>query len=196
MPRLVVLLPPQNEMVIMAPGFCWAFFHIRIAPCLQRTRHPSTLPRTSDRVFSIHFGVLLLESAHTVVYSRKGLPTIGCMTIRFLASLILVTRVIAAVFGLYMPMMGHGMDCPFAPGGTALCGMALIHLQHWQSAFMATLMYLLALCAAMLLFFVRLDLFDIAQSQYERYRLRERMPAQPTLFQELFASGIVHPKIF
>ncbi len=114
------------------------------------------------------------------------------MTIRLLASIIIFAFVVAAVFGLYIPMMEHGMGCPFMQGGTALCTVPLAHVEHWQSAFTATLIYLLALYAAALLFIVRMDLFGIADHQYERYRLRERIPMGPTLFQELYSRGILN----
>lgn len=121
------------------------------------------------------------------------------MSIRNLVIPIIVVFILFAVFGLYAPFMGgmdHDTGCPFMPGGTALCGMPLAHLQHWQSAFAATLIYLLTLCAAALFFIVRLDRLSIGDPQCVRYRLRGRIADRPTLFQELFSRGILNPKIF
>lgn len=119
------------------------------------------------------------------------------MYVRALTFLVVTVFILFAVFGLYVPFMG-GMDhvagCPFAPGGTSLCGMTLAHIQHWQSAFAATLVYLLALCVAALLLIARVHPRRIGDPHYERYRARTRVPTRPTLFQELFARGILHRK--
>ena len=116
------------------------------------------------------------------------------------ATLLLTAFIVAAVFGLYLPMMGHAgheVGCPFSPGGTALCGVPLAHLEHWQGAFTAVFGEILVLLSVLVLvFFRRHDLFDPDIGTRDSYRLLQRVPVHPTLFQELFSQGILNPKVF
>ncbi len=115
----------------------------------------------------------------------------------FLASVLLIAFILMAGFGLFMPIMSHGgheMDCPFAPGGTALCAAPLAHIKHWQDAFVTILVETLLLVGIALAFIKSLNFFPTLDPQYERYRMRARIPIRPPLFQELYSQGILNRK--
>ena len=115
------------------------------------------------------------------------------------AALLLTAFIVAAVFGLYLPMtghVGHEAGCPFAPGGIALCAALLAHVEHWQAAFTAVLVELLVLFALVFVFFTRYNLFDPDVGKFPTSRLLQRVPVRPPLLQELFSQGILNPKVF
>lgn len=120
------------------------------------------------------------------------------MNKRILTTLLLLAFITLAVFGLYLaPMghMGHDMPCPFAPGGTAICSMPLAHLEHWQSSLLAVLFEVFVLLSIAFIFLaIRFDPGVGNDPQFERYRLRQRVPIRPPLLQELFSQGILHRK--
>ncbi len=118
------------------------------------------------------------------------------MSLRALASVVLISFIALAGFGLLMPTMGHDgheMGCPFAPGGAAICAAPLVHLKHWQSAFTTILTEVSVLVSA-LVFLGLPFVIPKFEPQYERYRLYRRAPVRPPLLQELFARGILNPK--
>lgn len=115
----------------------------------------------------------------------------------FLALILLAAFIALAGFGLYMPMTnhtGHNVDCPFAPGGTALCAAPLAHLKHWQESFTAILVQTLLFVGAALIFINIQGFFPKLDPQYQRYRLRTHTPIRPPLFQELYSQGILNRK--
>jgi hypothetical protein len=113
----------------------------------------------------------------------------------FLASIVITTFVLMAVFGLYMPgHIGHEAGCPFSPGETAMCASPISHLEHWQSAFAAVLGELLILIFAVVAVVVWSKRFVNRNPQHERYRLYERISLRPLLFQELYSRGILNRK--
>ncbi len=97
-----------------------------------------------------------------------------------------------AVFGIYLMPIHEAAGCPFMLGETALCPTPLTeHIGYWQAAFAATLVGLLALCAGFLLAIREcLDLYR--ETVRQRFRVRGRNSARPTLFQELYAQGILN----
>ena len=108
---------------------------------------------------------------------------------------LLVVIILVAVFGLYIPfvgMIGHEMGCPFSPGSTALCGAPLSHLSHWRDTFAAILAELLVLVALVHAVSAFSGFFSQRDKERECYRLRSTQPLPPTLFQELFARGILN----
>lgn len=114
---------------------------------------------------------------------------------KYIGMVVLSGFVLMAVFGLYMPgHVGHEVACPFAPSESAMCASSLSHLQHWQSAFVAVLGELLVLMAAVIVVFVWFKPLVNRSPQYERYRLRERVPLPQSLFQELYSRGILNRK--
>lgn len=119
------------------------------------------------------------------------------MSTRLFASVLLAVFIVAAIFGVYVMVlhpMQEGMNCPYMPGGTALCALSSIaHLTLWQSSFAATLVASLAMLV--FLVFARLEFPYLKERQRYRWRVRST-PLPPTLFQELFSSGILNPKIF
>ncbi len=116
-------------------------------------------------------------------------------TSKYIGIVVLSAFILMAVFGLYLPQhMGHEMGCPFAPGESAMCAAPFAHLQHWQSSFTTILAELLVLVALILIFFTRPDPQRDKDPQYQRFRLRQRVPLRPSLFQELFSRGILNRK--
>lgn len=118
------------------------------------------------------------------------------MKIRTYTVVVLMAFAVVAVFGLYMPTLGHEghvVSCPFVPGGTALCG-ALVHLEHWQSAFLAVCAEAFALLALSSVFLSRYGFFDPDIGRRGAYRALNRSPVPPPLFQELFSAGILNRK--
>lgn len=115
-----------------------------------------------------------------------------------IAVLLLTAFIVAAVFGLYLPMMGHAghdVGCAFSPPGTALCSAPVAHLEHWQAAFTAVLGVILVLLSVLVLvFFRRHDLFDPDVGVYETHVVLDRAGARPPLLQELFSNGILNRK--
>lgn len=118
------------------------------------------------------------------------------MNKRLITSLVLSAFVLLAVFGLYFPTMEHmGHEgCPFAPGAAAMCVAPLAHLEHWQSSFTGILAEMFVLIGAALILVLSFAFTPKIDIQFERYRLRERIPIRPTLFQELFSRGILNRK--
>jgi hypothetical protein len=116
-------------------------------------------------------------------------------TLKYLGIVVLSTFILMTVFGLYLPHhMGHEMGCPFAPGETAMCAAPFAHIQHWQSSFTSILVELLALVAIVFVLFTRPDPQRDKDPQYQRFRLRQRIPMRPPLFQELYSQGILNRK--
>lgn len=121
------------------------------------------------------------------------------MSKSFLTSVLLVVFVLMAGFGLFMPMnghAGHAAPCPFALGGAALCAAPLAHIEHWQTTFMAVLVETFVLLALAVAFFWRYDLFDPDVGRGKTSWSFVRASVRPSLLQELFSNGILHPKIF
>ena len=115
----------------------------------------------------------------------------------FIAKLILIAFILAAVFGVYavaLAPMGEEVGCPFAMGQSAVCAALFEHLSHWQSAFAAILAELLVV-ATLFIFFVRSRVPVPKNSWPLRYRLRVFRHI-PLPLQEAFSSGILNPKIF
>lgn len=115
-------------------------------------------------------------------------------------SILLITIVLVilfiSLFGMPLMLSGHvhHVLCPFLPDATLVCPFStLVHMTHWQSAFAAILLELVALGAlAFLLTFHRAPI-PIPRMQ-SSFRPLRSAPARPTLFQELFARGILHRK--
>ena len=108
-----------------------------------------------------------------------------------------VVIILIAVFGLYIPaigLMGHEMGCPFSLGETALCTAPLAHLSHWQGTFASILTELLALFALVVALFSFSNRSHEKDRERERFRFYIHIPPRPTLFQQLFAKGILNRK--
>jgi len=110
---------------------------------------------------------------------------------------ILVVFILVAVFGVPLmfgsPML-HGPICPFSSGQPVVCVASILeHMNHWQWAFAAVLFEILALCA-LALFFRRPLLAVITDTSRVPWRIQKHIPDRPTLFQELFARGILNRK--
>lgn len=111
-------------------------------------------------------------------------------------------------FGMSMSMDEHGnmtmTDC-YMPGMTAMCNMSAIeHIASWQSAFASIVQEYGSTLLLLLLFAVIAIAIVWVRQQYPppknlnvyRYRVRQEHRLPPAPLQELFSSGILHPKIF
>lgn len=121
------------------------------------------------------------------------------MNLRAYMPLVLSIIIIVAVLGMPLMLaspMDHDMGCPFMTGEMALCATSiLLHIQHWQTAFATILVEILVLCA-LALFFRRPFLATLFDTGQIRCYVRKHTPLRPNLLQELFAQGILNPKIF
>ncbi len=114
--------------------------------------------------------------------------------------LLLVVIVVIALLG--MPLMlassaHHEMDCTFMSGHMALCAMNVLqHIQHWQAAFAAILVELLLVAALAGIAMRQWEAVTLPERDFARIRIQNRVPARPTLLQELFSRGILHSKGF
>lgn len=72
----------------------------------------------------------------------------------------------------------------------------LEHVTHWQIAFAAIFAELLVVAAFALVAFQQWELAALPERSHVRIRIRSRAPYRPTLFQELFAQGVIHSKAF
>lgn len=124
---------------------------------------------------------------------------------------IILTFLLGAMFvGLFnlsagMDMSGSMEDCQYMSHEEVVCPMTLLgHLDVWKSSFMATLLPLLLLyfAAGALVGAVSVAPNLLLRKYIFRIcicyaRLRERTYAfSSRFFQELFSSGILHPKLF
>lgn len=103
--------------------------------------------------------------------------------------------VLAALLGPWMLVsmsmdQGH-MGCPFMQGQATLCPMAVFdHLEHWQSAFATTLVEIISF--AVVATFT--GLWRIPLSQNAWLPPPTRKVSRPTLLEELFSQGLLHPR--
>lgn len=109
----------------------------------------------------------------------------------------LLTFMVVATFGLYLTFATpghHDAGCPLMPGVEVICNSSLLgHLEHWKSAFAATLVNFFTLLAVAAVVIAAVP-FRLPDKKYERFRTRVCDPDRPPLFQELFSQGILHPK--
>ncbi|KND51884.1 MAG: hypothetical protein ABA06_01325 [Parcubacteria bacterium C7867-001] len=109
-------------------------------------------------------------------------------------SAILLVLVVPFLMLILMAMpMDHSMGgCPFMQGEASLCSMSILdHLTNWQQTFAITLVEVLTF-AIPVLAVAWLWLTVLKPERPPGYR-RRFYPAPP-LLQELFSSGILHPK--
>lgn len=120
------------------------------------------------------------------------------MTLRcILTKLILTTFVLSSLFGMYgMVSLSHGEHgtCSPMPGQHMVCVNPLEHLEHWQALYTATFAQTVALAATMMLYWIGGFALHKTVHAYKN-RTGKRAPLRPTIFQELFAKGILHRKV-
>lgn len=113
-------------------------------------------------------------------------------------------KVLAAVmFGIFLfvtlfglpVLLSHGdhhVGCPLQAAGEVMCESTIIeHFSIWQSMFASMLASFV-----LLLTFVLVLVPHLALPAYERVRFRQytRLPARPSLLQELYSRGIHNRK--
>jgi hypothetical protein len=105
--------------------------------------------------------------------------------------------VLTAVFGLFAMVLSahdHQSGCHGEASASVVCEEVLAHIPHWQQVALAVAVEVLVLVAFAYVFFVRIA-YGAAGNHVSAYaRLRQRVPLCPTLFQELFARGILNRK--
>lgn len=113
------------------------------------------------------------------------------MALRTFGLLFLATFALLAVVGLHPPSVGMSGDsgCPFS-AEMSPCVEPLAHIDHWQNTFLTTLAEMFALISfALAVFFA----FGLARDESRDYRrLRAQFLVHPTLFERLFAQGILN----
>jgi hypothetical protein len=113
-----------------------------------------------------------------------------------IATLLLTTFLLIGSVGV-MAMTSHHHEpgCPFMPGEMAICMMdALDHITAWQKSFTITLPTLVTFL--LLVSLIWAWKFEGPPRQLVRYMMERRSTfiEKPSLYQELFSSGILNPK--
>lgn len=127
-----------------------------------------------------------------------------------ITALVFILLFLGAMFGgllhmtMGMDMAGNMTGCPFMSNGEVLCSMnTLDHISAWQSAFAAVApsfaLLLLALGAVAIVLAVAPNL--LLRQRYQIRQLPRDVRERIYTFsyrplQELFSSGILHPKLF
>lgn len=119
------------------------------------------------------------------------------MNVRACTPLLVIGIVLLAALGLPLVLAGPmhmEVGCPFMSEQTAICARGVLaHLDHWHVAF-ATVLAELLIIVALALVAVHRGLFLPPDGSLARIRMRGRAPDRPTLYQELFSSGILNRK--
>jgi hypothetical protein len=95
------------------------------------------------------------------------------------------------VFGVLGTGAHHDAHCPFMPAALALCSTPAAHVSHWQALFAAALQTILVFAAFVTVYAA----YVLPEVRKDFYRLKRRFRARTTLMQDLFADGILNPKI-
>ncbi|MEK7601982.1 MAG: hypothetical protein AAB472_00620 [Patescibacteria group bacterium] len=121
------------------------------------------------------------------------------MSTRILTRLLLLTFATVTLFGLTFTASSpahHDSHCPLMGSEMSLCATALDHIEHWQIAFAAALPVIVVFTALLL---VTVLLYFPFLPRGNRVRLKWkseiRLENHPTLYQELFAQGLLNPRI-
>ena len=118
------------------------------------------------------------------------------MHMRLLTYLVLFAFGLSTFLGLYVAAghQGHDAHCPFVQVESSLCATVLDHIDHWQVAFAAVLVALLICTLVGTAVLHALPLFLTPKRVRFREDPESRAPDRPTLYQELFARGILNPR--
>lgn len=108
---------------------------------------------------------------------------------RFFASLLIISFFV--VFGVLGTGAHHDAHCPFMPAALALCSTPAAHVSHWQALFAVALQTILLFAA----FVTAYTAYVLPEARKDFYRLKRKPRVRPTLMQDLFADGILNPKI-
>jgi hypothetical protein len=109
----------------------------------------------------------------------------------FSASLFLLIGALGPYFSF--PGVGHESHCPFVAGEMSFCATTLEHLDHWQLAFSAVVVEILVFLGIAIVLSVWPILLLVRQSTAPPNILSRRL-RRPTMLQELFSQGLLHPK--
>jgi len=131
------------------------------------------------------------------------------LTMKWIAAITL-TLVLGVMFiSLFHMSMGMGMsggmtDCPFMEHGEVICPMNVVdHMEAWKSAFLSVVpaLTLLLAVAGLAVFIASVAPNLLRKIQYAAPPSSRWLQARTYTFsyrplQELFSSGILHPKLF
>lgn len=109
---------------------------------------------------------------------------------QWLAIILFFVFTFVTVFGLPLLLshVGHHHNCPLVQGGQLCESTVVEHMSAWELLIAFVLGTLAAIFVAYLLVRERLLVTPY------RLRFRQRIPERPTLFQELYSSGILNRK--
>jgi hypothetical protein len=109
------------------------------------------------------------------------------------------TYIALGVFGLGMisAHVAHGgmpmNDCPYAVGQHSICPMdAVSHLEAWQNMVRTIISFTLFIIVPVIVTYVGYFVVRISSPPI----LNRRPNTQPSMYVELFSSGILNPKVF
>jgi hypothetical protein len=102
---------------------------------------------------------------------------------------------ILSLSGMYagIPDHAHDSHCPFSPASTALCATVVSHLEHWQVSISGVASGALLLIAALtILYSLTARCFQLL---VRNQRMRAKQNTHPPLLVELFARGLLNPRV-
>lgn len=116
----------------------------------------------------------------------KGLISIGLTTAIFV-------MVVLGPLSILSMSENHEIGCPFMQGQMSICAMSVFdHIEHWQSAFTTTLVDSLPYIAVV----AAIGFAWLLPRRNEWSPPPPTYAARPTLFQELFAQGLLNSKTY
>lgn len=98
-------------------------------------------------------------------------------------------------FGVYVgaPTHTEHEHCPYTPSTSAMCATLAAHIDHWQSSTTGLVsVFVLVFAGLVVMFF---DFYVSAHVGALRRKVLSTASKRPTLISELFASGLLHPRI-
>ena len=117
---------------------------------------------------------------------RKAFVSIGLTAAVFV-------MVVLGPFTLLSMSENHESGCPFMQGQMSICAMSVFdHIEHWQSAFTTTLVDSLPYLAVI----ATIGFAYLLPRRNEWSPPPPTYASRPTLFQELFAQGLLNSKAY
>lgn len=114
-----------------------------------------------------------------------------CISIGLIAAVFVM--VVLGPFTLLSMSENHDVGCPFMQGQMSICAMSVFdHIEHWQSAFTTTLVDSFPYIAVV----AAIGFAYLLPRRNEWSPPPPSYTARPTLFQELFAQGLLNSKAY
>lgn len=113
-----------------------------------------------------------------------------------LVAIVVLLAVVGVSFVMVSPM-NHDMGCPLMIGvDMVMCATGVAHFEHWKWALLAVIGTITLLTAWLAYVCGLRTPYSLDDPRTVRYRSSQHIPRRPTLFQELFSSGILNPKTY